>query len=173
MTDEHASAAPDEDFDGSTGDAQPHEIEYLFAQTAAGVTIEDGGRIRLGRVSPTTLFFSDRPDRVTGHITTEDFVAQWGDGDDSFADDPPNAVLSLFEDDAVNDVVVVLREPVLSSDGDLSYAVEVTDGDLAPSSGPASLFIDRLGRPMTPGSVAGVRRRGRRRGRRRAGRRMR
>lgn len=171
MTDQ-TDGEPDEDFDGSTGGAQPHEIEYLFAHTASGVTIEDGGRVSLNTVAPTTLFFSDRPDRVTGHMLTEDFVAQWGEGDDSFADDPPNAVLSLFEDDAVNDVVVVLREPVLS-DGDLSYAVEVTDGDLVPSSGPVSLFIDRLGRPLTPMSIAGVRRRGRRRGRRRARRRMR
>jgi len=125
MTDDQANAAPDEDFDGSTG-----------------------------------------------HVTTADFVAHWGEGDDSFADDPPNAVLSLIEDDAINDVVVVLREPVLSN-GDLSYAVEVTEGELTATSGPASLFIDMLGRPMTPMSVAGVRHRGRRRGRRRMRRRMR
>lgn len=172
MTDDQTGAEPDEDFDGSAGDAQPHEIEYLFAHTAAGVTIEDGGRIRLDGVSATTLFFSDRPDRVTGHITTDDFVAQWGEGDDSFAADPPNAVLSLFDDDAVTDVVVVLSDPVLS-EGDLSYAVDVTDGELVATSGPASLFIDRLGRPLTPMSVAGVRRRGRRRGRRRMRRRVR
>jgi hypothetical protein len=122
MTDEQTKAEPDEDFDCSAGDAPPHEIEYLFAHTASGITIEDGGRISLNSVSPTTLFFSDRPDRVTGHITTEDFIAQWGEGDDSFAVDPPNAVLSLFEDEYVNDVVVVLREPVLSDGDDLPGA---------------------------------------------------
>ncbi len=63
-------------------------------------------------------------------------------------------------------VVVVLTEPKLDN-GDLSFAVEVTDGDLAPSGGPVSLFIDMIGRPMTATSVAGVRRRGRRRARRR------
>lgn len=170
MTD-NAADQHDEDFDGSIGDAQPHEIEYMFAQTARGIVIEDG-RIRLNAVSPTTLFFSDRPDRVTGHITTEDFVEQWGEGDDSFADDPPNALLSLFDDEEVNDVVVVLRDPVLS-DADLSYDIEITDGDLTPSNGPVSLFIDMLGRPLTPMSVAGVRRRRRRRGRRRMRRRLR
>ena len=171
MTTDGDNTQPDEDFDGDTGGAEPHEIEYLFAHTATGITIEDGARIRLEGISPTTLFFSDRPDRVTGHVLTSDFVAQWGDGDDSFAADPPNAVLSIFEDAQVNDVVVVLSEPTLS-DGTLSYAVEVTDGDLVPSTGPVSLFIDRLGRPLTPMSVAGVRRRGRRRGRRRMRRRM-
>jgi hypothetical protein len=49
----------------------------------------------------------------------------------------------------------------------VSAEVEVTEGDLAPSDGPASLFIDMIGRPMTPVSVAGGRRRGRRRARRR------
>jgi hypothetical protein len=72
----------------------------------------------------------------------------------------------------VNDVVVVLSDPV-ASNGDLSYAVQVTDGELVPSTGPVSLFIDMIGRPMAPMSVAGVHRRGRRRGRRRVRRRIR
>jgi hypothetical protein len=143
------------------------DVEYMFAQTSTGVTVNLDGRITLVGVSATTLFFSDRPYRLTGHVPTEEFVAQWGQGDDSFAEDPPNALLSLFEQDTVNDVVVILSDPELS-DGNLSYAVEVTEGDLVPSDGPASLFIDMIGRPMSPMSVAGVRRRGRRRGRRRA-----
>jgi len=144
---------------------EPDDIEYMFAQTATGVVI-DAGRIKLTGVSPTTLFFSDRPHRLTGHVPTDEFIAQWGDGDDSFATDPPNALLSLFETNYVNDVVLVLSDPV-ESNGDLSYAVQVTDGELVPSTGPVSLFIDMIGRPMTPVSVAGVHRRGRRRGRRR------
>lgn len=55
----------------------------------------------------------------------------------------------MFEDEHVNDVVVVLRNPVLSN-RDLRYDIEVTDGELSSTSGPASLFIDRLGRPLTP-----------------------
>ena len=116
--------------------------------------------------------FSDRPDRVAAHVPTKEFVDGWGDGDDSFAADPPNAVLSSFDGDEVNDVVVVLSEPQLSG-SDLSYAVSVTDGELGATSAESSLFIDMIGRPLSPVSVAGVRRRGRRRrGRRRAGRRM-
>ena len=173
MTDDAHDVDPDEDYDGSVGDAEAHEIEFLFAQTASGVTVDPGDRrIKLNGVSPTTLFFSDRPDRVTGHIPTSEFVEQWSEGDESFSEVPPNAVLSLFDDDEVNDVVVVLTDPVLDG-SDLSYAVDVTDGELVPSDGPASLFIDRLGRPLTPMSVAGVRRRGRRRGRRRMRRRLR
>ena len=56
---------------------------------------------------------SRRHQRQLGHVPTEEFLDSWGDGDNSFADDPPNAVLSIFSEDQVNDVVVVLQDPVL------------------------------------------------------------
>ncbi len=164
-------SASNEDDDLEAMSSAGSDVEYMFAQTSGGVTITPEGRITLVGVSATTLFFSDRPYRLTGHVPTDEFVSKWGEGDDSFSENPPNALLSLFEQDTVNDVVVILSDPKLSK-GDLSYAVEVTEGDLAPSDGPASLFIDMIGRPLSPGSVAGVGRRGRRRGRRRARRRI-
>jgi hypothetical protein len=151
--------------------AQADEIEALFVQSAAGMAYENG-RLTLNGVAPTTLMFSDRPQRVTGHVPTEEFLDSWGDGDDSFADDPPNAVLSTFSDDEVNDVVVVLQDPALDGDR-FSYQVEILDGEMPAIGGASSLFIDVVGRPLTPLSIAGVRRRGRRRGRRRERRRMR
>ena len=150
---------------------QADEIEALFVQSATGMAYEKG-RLTLTGVSPTTLMFSDRPQRVTGHVPSEEFLDSWGDGDDSFADDPPNAVLSTFHEEEVNDVVVVLQDPALDGDR-FSYQVEILDGEMPSSGGASSLFIDVIGRPMTPMSVAGVRRRGRRRGRRRARRRTR
>jgi len=62
--------------------------------------------------------------------------------------------------------VVVIRKPRLS-DGQLSYAVEALEGVLPGKSGPVTLFIDPFGRPLSPVSVCGVRRRERRRMRRR------
>lgn len=152
-------------FEGMAG-ADPDDIEYMFAQTAQGLSVNMDGRITLDGVSAATLWFTDRPYRLTGHVATDEFVASWDQGDNSFAEDPPNALLSIFEAKEVNDVVVILSDPKLTN-GDLSYAVQVTEGELAPSDGPASLFIDMIGRPMTPVSVAGGRRRGRRRARRR------
>ncbi len=172
MTDEtDANPMSDDAGDMDAMSTAGSDVEYMFAVTGTGFGVNLDGRITIKGVSATTLFFSDRPYRLTGHVPTDEFVSQWDVGDDNFAEDPPNALLSMFEDDTVNDVVVVLTEPKLS-DGDLSLAVEVTDGDLAPSDGPVSLFIDMIGRPMTATSVAGVRRRGRRRGRRRARRRV-
>jgi len=163
-----ADAPDDDDAQYATlTESEPGDVEYMFAQTAAGIGINLDGRITLHSVSSTTLWFSDRPYRLTGHTQTSDFVSQWGQGADNFAENPPNALLSIFEEDTVNDVVVILSDPQLDN-GDLSYAVDISEGDLTPSEGPVSLFIDMIGRPMTATSVAGVRRRGRRRGRRRA-----
>ena len=149
--------------------AQSDEFEALYAQSAAGMAY-DNGRLTLNGIAPTTLYFSDRPDRITGHITTQEFFDSWDEGDDSFAGDPPNAVLSIFSEEEVNDIVVVLKDPALAGDS-FSYQVEILDGELPAGGGASSLFIDMIGRPLTPVSVAGVRRRGRRRGRRRARRR--
>jgi hypothetical protein len=150
---------------------QSEEFEAFYAQTAAGMAYENG-QLTLNGIAPTTLYFSDRPQRITGHIPTEEFFDSWGEGDDSFASDPPNAVLSIFTEDEIHDVVVVLQEPALEGD-QMSYSVDILDGEMPASGGASSLFIDMIGRPLTPVSVAGVHRRGRRRGRRRARRRMR
>ena len=48
----------------------------------------------------------------------------------------------------------------------LTYDVDVLEGELPARIGPCSLFIDPIGRPLSPVSVMGVRRRGRRRARR-------
>ena len=145
---------------------QLDEIESMFVQTAQR-SVSDGSRLTLEGLTPATLFFSDRPQRVVGHLGTADFVGLWGEGENSFAQDPPNAVLAYLEpeDDAPEDAVVVLRDPA-TGDGSVSYAIEVLEGSVPPATGPVSLFIDPLGRPLSPGSVAGVHRRRRRRGRR-------
>ena len=57
--------------------------------------------------------FSKWPDRVTDHLPSEVFLASWEEGHDSFASNPPNAVLSIFTGDEVHDMVVVLQDPVL------------------------------------------------------------
>jgi hypothetical protein len=55
---------------------------------------------------------------------------------------------------------VELRDPQLTEET-LTYKGEVLDGALPAKAGPCSLFIDQIGRPLSPMSVAGVRRRGR------------
>ena len=92
-------------------------------------------------------------------MATQVWVPFWNDGKDSFAKDNPNANLSVLDKDKTfEDIVVTLSNPVLS-DKDLSYDVKVLQGTMPASGGPASLFIDIIGMPLTPLSYAGVARR--------------
>lgn len=142
------------------------EIEAMFVQSARGMTTSDS-TLTFHGLAHATLFFADRPQRVVGHLSSSTFIDQWGEGDNSFAEDPPNAVVSFLEDEDTvpEEVTVILRDPQLNEDT-LTYKVEVLDGVLPARAGPCSLFIDPIGRPLSPGSVAGVRRRERRRDRR-------
>jgi hypothetical protein len=58
----------------------------------------------------------------------------------------------------IRDAVVVLKTPRLEADR-LTFDVDVLEGDITGGDGPASLFIDIIGRPFTPMSYAGVARR--------------
>jgi len=142
-------------------------IEAMFVQSASGLTSSDGS-VKFHGLAHSTLFFADRPERVVGHLHSRKFVEQWGEGENSFADDPPNAVVSFLENGNTppEEVTVVLRDPQLDGDT-LTYKVEVLDGTLPARAGSCSLFIDPIGRPLSPVSVMGVRRRERRRMRRR------
>ena len=142
-----------------------NEVEYLFVQNAGNVVLADG-MLTMKGINPATLYFSDRPERIVGHVSAEEFIGLWDDGDDSFKDDPPNAALSVVVGSAPRLSVVVLRNPRLHGN-ELAYDVEVLDGEASARGGPASLFIDTFGRPLSPGSAAGVHRRHRRRRRRR------
>jgi len=141
--------------------AAPVMAQLLFVQNAQGVEVGAGGRtITLKGLSPTTLFFSDRPVRIAGHYVTAEYLQFWKAGPDSFLKDPPNATLSVFEKgkDELSDVVVTLRNPRLSGN-DLTYDITLISGTMPKTSGPASLFIDIIGLPFTPLSFAGVARR--------------
>jgi len=142
------------------------DIEALFAQTARELTT-DGDKVTFHGLSPATLYFSDRPQRVVGHLTTQQFVDEWGLGENSFAVDPPNAVISFVEkgDETPEDAIVVLKDPQLDGDK-LTYTVDMLEGSLPPKGELVSVFIDPFGRPLSPVSLAGMNRRSRRRGRR-------
>ncbi len=150
-----SARAAAEDHKGG-GDA--HKMaDFLFVQNAKGITYSDG-KLTLDGVSPATVMFSDRPERIAGHMATARFVPFWSEGTDSFLKDPPNATLSFLDDQSLADAVVELRDPVLEGDA-LSYRVKVLEGEIPPNAGLASLFIDIIGMPLTPLSFAGARRR--------------
>jgi hypothetical protein len=127
--------------------AVKQKVELLFVQNAKSVAIDEDKRtLTLKGVSPTTLFFSDRPIRMAGHYKMDEYLDFWKEGKDNFSLDPPNATLSVFEpgQDDLLDVVVKLQNPRLKGD-DLIYDITFIEGKLPKVGGPSSLFIDIFG----------------------------
>lgn len=135
------------------------QADFLFVQTARHMRFDRASnRLTLLDVSPVTLFFSDRPDRIAGNMRTAAFVPFWSQGRDSFLSDPPNADLSIVEGSELRQVVVVLRDPVLEG-GSLAYTVQILSGSMPEAGEEVSVFIDIIGMPRSPLSFAGAARR--------------
>jgi len=119
------------------GDEQP---EYLFVVSAPSGSF-DGDVLTLEGVS-AVVYFSDRPERIAGHMVVSDFILLWDEGEDSFMVDPPNATLSIIDDGTMGgDVVVELTDA--DSVGDtLAFHIDVLDGVVPGAFGTASLFLD-------------------------------
>ncbi|WP_198174231.1 hypothetical protein [Mesorhizobium xinjiangense] len=148
---------------GRSAHAADQMADFLFVQTADGMRYDKAAnRLTLEGVSGSTLFFSDRPERIAGNMKTAAFIPFWSKGGDSFLSDPPNADLSILEGDELKQVVVVLENPELN-DNNLTYTVKVVGGEMPETGSEASVFIDIIGMPLTPLSYAGVARRGYRR----------
>jgi hypothetical protein len=145
---------------GQTTKAQSQVVPSLIVFNSRGASLQ-GGKLTLTGVSPNAIVFADRPVRAAGHDLTENLLDEWSTNNtskDSFTKDPPNATVSVLGKDSVRDAVVVLMSPKLEGDK-LTFDVQVLEGDLAGADGPASVFIDIIGRPLTPFSYAGVARR--------------
>ena len=72
------TTSPDEV--GAETPAPSGDFEALFVQSARRVTSFDGA-ITLHELAPSTLMFSDRPERIVGHLTTKQFIEGWGHGE--------------------------------------------------------------------------------------------
>jgi hypothetical protein len=141
----------------------PKTADFLFVQSSKGMTFDKpASRLTLTGVSPVTVFFADRPERIAGNMKTAAFVPFWSEGKDSFKSDPPNADVSLLEGGKLRQTIVVLQDPALDGDN-LTYTVKVLQGEMPASGADVSVFIHIIGRPLTPFSFAGVARRSYRR----------
>ncbi len=153
------SPAPHVPLEKTIGQGKPQVVPSLFVLNSRGVSLQ-GDKLVLTGVAPNAIVFADRPVRAAGHDLTSRIVEDWSKGNDNFAKDPPNATVSGFTRDGsgVKDVVVTLKSPKLDGDR-LTFDVDVLEGDLVGVDGAASVFIDIIGRPLTPMSFAGAGRR--------------
>ena len=114
----------------------------LIVVNARGAKLQ-GQKLTLEGVAPNAVLFMTRPVRGVGHMLTPEMVDIWTTG--SFAKDPPNATVSVFQKDgsSVSDIVAVLKSPKLDGDK-LTFDVQVLEGSIANADGPASIFIDTV-----------------------------
>lgn len=143
-------------------------VELLFVQEAGGVTFS-GDTLTLTELNPHTLYFADRPDDIAGFLTYSDYVDLVYEGPDNFEEEPPNATLLTVQGETMIESVMELSaKPRMDGDDMVFSSVKLILGEPPAEGVRAILFIDTVGRPMSPNSVAGVHRRHRRRRRRRA-----
>jgi hypothetical protein len=128
---------------------QPQIVPSMIVLNARAATLA-GRTLTLDGVSANAIVFADRPVRAAGHALTVHLLEEWSAAaPDSFAKDPPNATVSVYDKakGAVTDMVVVLRAPKLDGDK-LSFDATPIEGDLGKADGPATLFIDLVNLPM-------------------------
>jgi hypothetical protein len=128
---------------------QPQIVPSMIVLNARTATLS-GRTLTLDGVSANAIVFADRPVRAAGHALTVHVLEEWSAAaPDSFAKDPPNATVSVYDKakGTVADAVVVLRAPKLEGDR-LSFDATPIEGDLGRANGPATLFIDLVNLPM-------------------------
>ena len=132
------------------------EPQYMFVQTAEDIKVDaDAMTLRLVNVNQQTLYFTDRPQRMAGHLKLTEYLEEWTTkaGKDNFGNDPPNASLSVYEEGQPDNTVIVveINNPVVDGT-DLIYNYKIINGTMPASGGASALFIDLIG----PGGGVGA-----------------
>ena len=123
--------------------------QLMFVQIAEDVKVDAAAKtLRLVKVNQQTLYFSDRPVRIAGHLKMADYLKEWTAkaGKDNFSADPPNAALSVYEPGQAENTLVIVKitNPVVDG-ADLIYSYSLIDGKM-PASGGATLAVHRCDR---------------------------
>ena len=122
------------------------QVQLMFVQSAENLKVDAAAKtMRLVKVNQQTLYFSDRPDRIAGHMTMADYLKEWTAkaGKDNFGKNPPNAALSVYEPGQKDStlVAVEITNPVVDG-ADLVYNYKIIEGKMPAAGGATSLFID-------------------------------
>jgi hypothetical protein len=143
---------------GANADADKPVFMFVQVADSGSLVPKDGSPgqylLTLNGVAPQTVYFSDRPLRIAGHVTTDSFLKGLGFSDTN----PPNAAVAV--DYAAQDedtIIVELRHPVYNiakatlqydvkiltdARGGLAFYAEKRDDKLPKEFSSASLFID-------------------------------
>ena len=120
--------------------------DFLFVINARS-GVYDGQNLKLDGVEHV-LYFSDRPERISGEMKPALFKENWDNGKDSFEKNPPNAVLSILNKKGVENLVLELVNLKISKEGTMDFEVRIIKGklnkDVPVPFSVASLFIDYI-----------------------------
>jgi len=123
------------------------KVQLMFVQTAEHLKADDK-TLRLVNVGQQTLYFSDRPVRVAGHLGMPAYLDEWkaSEGPDNFSNDPPNATLSVYQPGRSDNTltVVEISHPVIEGK-DMVYRYKLIDGKMPKAGDATALFIDWIG----------------------------
>jgi len=133
----------------TTSSTSSETPQLMFVQTAEDLKVDPAkSTLRLVKVNQQTLYFSDRPQRIAGHLKMGDYLQEWTAkaGKDNFGANPPNATLSVYEPGQPDNslVVVTITNPAVDG-ADLVYSYKIVNGTMPAKGGATSLFIDWIG----------------------------
>ena len=132
------------------------KISLLYVQTASSGSLEPSGgsagkyRLVLNDVSPRVVYFSDRPNRMAGQVSTAEFLDKIGFGGSL----DPNAAIEVAEGTPDSDLIIgALSKPAYDEKSrTLSYEITILE---TPRKGLA-VYSDRMDKrlPAHFGAVA-------------------
>jgi len=133
----------------TTSNTSSETPQLMFVQSAEDLKVDPAkSTFRLVKVNQQTLYFSDRPQRIAGHLKMADYLKEWTAkaGKDNFGANPPNATLSVYEPGQADNTIVVVEitNPVVEG-ADLVYRYKVINGKMPAKGGATALFIDWIG----------------------------
>jgi hypothetical protein len=131
----------------ATSSTTSSDAQLMVGHSAEDLKVDPAkSSFRLVKVSQQTLYFSDRPKRIAGHLKMADYLKTWKEGRGQFRGGSPNATLSVYEPGRAEQtlVVVTITNPLVDG-ADLVYTYKVLDGKMPASGGATSLFIDWIG----------------------------
>lgn len=134
---------------GKTSTTSSKAPQFMFVQIAEDLKVDPAkSTFRLVKVNQQTLYFSDRPKRIAGHLKMPAYLEEWtrAEGPDNFGSDPPNATLSVYEPGQPDNTLAVVKisHPVIDGD-DLVYSYKLIEGTMPKAGGATALFIDWIG----------------------------
>ena len=125
-------------------------LELLFVHTAKSAELKPifgapyTHKFFLYDVSPTIIYFSDRPYRVSGLYNLTDFMQIWYLSQDNFSMDPPNVAIETYSEGIPVTIIAELSSPMYNPDTrTMVYNAKISSDEKIPTKlDSVALFID-------------------------------